>query len=63
MDRAQAEREARLLAAEHPDRETHHWVPRQDPDGSWWVARVELPERLRQDVLKRPGPTGPEPPS
>lgn len=61
MTREEAEREARALAREHPDRETHHWVPRQDPDGSWWVARVEMPERLRRDVLQAPGDGRSEP--
>ncbi len=39
------------LAAEHPDRETHQWRPRQEPDGSWSVMKIALPPS---------GPTTPE---
>jgi hypothetical protein len=31
------------LAAEHPDRETHRWHPREEGDGSWVVIKVALP--------------------
>lgn len=30
------------LAAEHPDRETHQWRPRQEADGSWSVMKIAL---------------------
>ena len=39
------------LAAEHADRETHQWRPRQEPDGSWSVMKIALPPS---------GPTTPE---
>ena len=39
------------LAAEHPDRETHQWRPRQEADGSWSVMKIALPPS---------GPTTPE---
>jgi hypothetical protein len=31
------------FAAEHADRHTHHWVPRESPDGGWEVAKIALP--------------------
>jgi hypothetical protein len=41
------EREAREhcaeLAREHPDRGTSHWVPVEQKDGTWAVARIPLP--------------------
>jgi hypothetical protein len=43
MTRAEAEAQAAKLAAEHPDRETHRWLPREDPDGNWSVVKVGLP--------------------
>jgi len=33
------------LAGEHPDRETHRWVPHQASDGSWEVAKIGLPSQ------------------
>jgi hypothetical protein len=43
MTRAEAEAECKRLAAESPDRETHRWVPREDGQGNWSVAKVALP--------------------
>ena len=43
MTRAEAEVECKRLAAESPDRATHRWVPRDDGDGNWSVARIALP--------------------
>jgi hypothetical protein len=31
------------LAAEHADRDTHHWVPRESSDGGWEVVKIALP--------------------
>jgi len=31
------------LAREHPDRETHRWIPVPGKDGGWAVAKVNLP--------------------
>ena len=30
------------LAAEHADRETHQWRPREQRDGSWAVVKIAL---------------------
>ena len=31
------------MTAEHPDRETHRFVPRQDESGEWSIATINLP--------------------
>jgi hypothetical protein len=38
-----AKDECARLAAEHPDRETHRWVPIKAKDGSWSIAKINLP--------------------
>ena len=38
------------LAAEHPDRETHQWHPRKQPDGSWAVVKIALPPTDPKDL-------------
>ena len=43
MTEAEAREACARLAAEHPDRETHQWRPRQEPDGSWSVLKIALP--------------------
>jgi hypothetical protein len=42
MTRQEAEREAERLGAEHPDRETHRFLAREEADGSWAVVKVGL---------------------
>ena len=42
MDEPQARAECERLATEHPDRETHQWRPRHEPDGSWSVVKIAL---------------------
>ena len=42
MTHDEAEQACNRLAAEHPDRETHRWVPHQAKDGSWDVAKIAL---------------------
>ena len=37
-----AKDECARLAAEHPDRETHRWVPVQAKDGDWSIAKINL---------------------
>jgi hypothetical protein len=39
----EARETSRRLAAEHPDRETHRWLPREEADGSWSVVKIALP--------------------
>lgn len=43
MTQGEAQAECDRLASEHPDRLTHSWLPRQQPDGEWTVAKVGLP--------------------
>jgi hypothetical protein len=43
MTRAEAERECARLAAEHTDRATHRWRPRQEANGDWSVVKIALP--------------------
>jgi len=63
------EREARKacgqLAAEHPDRDTHRWHPRQEAGGSWAVVKIALAPSGSQSSAEtraeaRP-PTGDDP--
>jgi hypothetical protein len=62
MDRAQAEQEAKRLAAEHPDRETHRWVAREQPGDGWEVVKVKMPPGMRVDPLKTTAEAKPKPP-
>jgi hypothetical protein len=62
MTRDEAHAEAQRLAAEHPDRATHRWLPREQSDGSWSVARMKLPPGLRTGPLKETVETKPKPP-
>ena len=43
MDHAAAEKRAAELKATHPDRLTHTWMARGNPDGEWEVVKVRLP--------------------
>lgn len=42
MDEERAIARCAELAAEHPDRDTHQWIPRER-DGDWQVVKVPLP--------------------
>ena len=42
MTREEAEAECARLTREHPNRETHRFVPRQGVDDVWSVAKVGL---------------------
>ena len=43
MTEAEAREACARLAAEHPDRGTHQWRPRQASDGTWTVVKIALP--------------------
>jgi hypothetical protein len=62
MTREEAEREARRLAQRHPDRETHRWIAREEPDGDWVVVKVKMPPGMSVDPLKATVETKPKPP-
>lgn len=61
MDRAAAEESARRLAHEHPDRETHRWIAREDANGGWEVVKVKMPPGMRVDPLKATTESKPKP--
>jgi hypothetical protein len=61
MTRAEAEERARTLQAEHPDRETRHFLARERADGAWEVASVEIPEQMRRGELTESVETRPKP--
>jgi hypothetical protein len=42
MTKAEAEAECKKLAAESPERHTHRWVPVDEGNGDWRVAKVGL---------------------
>jgi hypothetical protein len=45
MTRQEAEAICKRNAAEHPDRETHQWRPREDADGTWSVVKIAMAPR------------------
>jgi hypothetical protein len=52
MTHEEAKRESKRLMDQHPERDRHAWLPRQDPDGDWSVIKVRLPEDLRHGPPK-----------
>ena len=62
MTRDEAERRAKQLQAEHPGRAGVHFVAREGADGSWEVARLPIPEQLRQGRLTETIAATPRPP-
>jgi hypothetical protein len=43
MTEKEAKDRCARLAAEHPDRETHQWLPRQVKGGDWSIVKINLP--------------------
>ncbi len=62
MTRSEAEDAARTHAREHPDRETHQWLAKEQPDGSWTVVKLRLPPGMKVDRLKTTTEAKPKPP-
>ena len=52
MTRQEAEQACKTLAEEHPDRETHRWVPHQAADGTWDVAKIGLPPQTDESTAE-----------
>jgi hypothetical protein len=50
VNRDEAQELAARLQAEDADRMTHQFLPRDDLDGSWSVAKVLIPEELRNSA-------------
>lgn len=48
MTEEQAKERCAELAAASPDRETHSWLPRKGPDGSWAVVKLAIPSPAAQ---------------
>jgi hypothetical protein len=42
VTRADAEAECKRLAVESPDRHTHRWVPVEEAEDDWRVAKIGL---------------------
>jgi hypothetical protein len=70
MTRAEAEAECERLRTESPERHTHRWVPVEEGDSDWRVAKIGLPPadeevtgtEVRADE-KPPTPDDPRSPS
>ena len=64
MTKDEAREACARLAAEHRDRKTHRWLPREEADGSLSVVKVALPPKgpLTPETTadERP-PTGDDP--
>lgn len=52
MDEAQARARCAELAANSPDRSTHSWLPKQQPDGSWKVIKLAVPSPGSSDGVR-----------
>jgi hypothetical protein len=50
MTHEEAQAECVRLAAESPDRTTHQWLPKEEPDGSWSVVKVNIPPTKQQEL-------------
>jgi hypothetical protein len=50
VNRDDAQELAARLQAEDADRMTHQFLPRDNLDGSWSVAKVLIPEELRNSA-------------
>jgi hypothetical protein len=60
MTREDAVARAEQLNAEHPDRETHTWIPRKSSAEEWEIAKLKMPG-LRRDPLKATTEAKPKP--
>jgi hypothetical protein len=63
MTREEASAECRRIAAEHPERASHRWLPKADGDSGWVVVRVPVPPGTRVDPLRATVDTKPKPPT
>jgi hypothetical protein len=65
MTRDEAEREARRLAREHPERASYRWFARELGVGIWSVVRISrayprLADELEAAVAPKPPRVGPD---
>jgi hypothetical protein len=61
MTKSEAEERARTMQREHPDRDTHRFIPRQSAEGGWEVAKLPVPEQLRRPKLTPTVEAAPKP--
>ena len=62
MTREEAELQCQDLTRDHPERDTHIWLPREERTGDWSVIKVRLPGGLRRDPTKATIEAKPKPP-
>jgi hypothetical protein len=60
MTREDALARAEQLNTEHPDRETHAWIPRRGSGEEWDVVKLRMPG-LRRDPMKATTEAKPKP--
>jgi hypothetical protein len=60
MTEAEAKARCAELATSHPDRKKSNWIPVEQKDGTWAVARIPLPPPVTLDQTgesrRDPGP-------
>jgi hypothetical protein len=61
MTHDEAAAAAKRLSDEHPDRDTHTWIPRELSADEWEVVKVRVPG-IRRDPLKASTEAKPKPP-
>lgn len=64
MTEDEAKARCAKLAAEHPDRVTHHWTPVRANDGTWAVAKIGIPPPVKPtgtSSLSEPRPSASDP--
>jgi hypothetical protein len=64
MTEQEAKIECKRLAAEHPDRATHQWLPTRLDSGEWAVAKINVPPPVKPSGTEtrsepRPNPDDP----
>lgn len=62
MTRAEAEAECTRLAVASPDRQTHRWLPREEPNGEWSVVKIALPPQEEPTAAETRGDERPATP-
>jgi hypothetical protein len=60
MTHDEALAEIRRLSAEHPDKATHSWLPRELADGEWTVVKVGVPTRRPLGTTQEAKPRPPQ---
>jgi hypothetical protein len=47
MNEQEAKNRCAELAREHPERETHQWVPVKSKGSDWSIAKINLPPAIK----------------